>query len=36
MDLSVREVLVRIITVPNMVKAFRDENHCRCLLEAMV
>ncbi|QRM35973.1 IS1595 family transposase [Microvirga sp. VF16] len=36
MDLSVREVLARIITVPDMVRAFRDEHHCRRLLEAMV
>ena len=36
MDLSVREVLARIITVPDMVRAFQDEHHCRRLLEAMV
>ena len=36
MDLSVREVLARIITVPDIVGAFRDEHHCRRLIEAMV
>ena len=36
MDLSVREVLARITTVPDMVRAFRNEDHCRRLLEAMV
>jgi hypothetical protein len=36
MDLSVREVLVGITTVSDMVKAFQDEDHCRRLLEAMV
>jgi hypothetical protein len=36
MDLSVREVLSRITTVPDMVKVFQDEDHCRYLLEAMV
>jgi transposase-like protein len=36
MDLSVREVLARITTVSDMVRAFRDEDHCRHMLEAMV
>lgn len=36
MDLSVREVLARITTVPDMIRAFQDESHCRRLLEAMV
>jgi hypothetical protein len=36
MDLSVREVLSRITTVPDMVKVFQDEDHCRYLLEAIV
>ena len=36
MDLSVREVLARITTVSDMVRAFHDEAHCRRLLEAMV
>src|SRR4051812_48467730 len=36
MDLSVREVLVRITTVPDMVKVSQNESHCRQLLEAMV
>jgi hypothetical protein len=36
MNLSVREVLARITTVPDMVRAFQDENHCRRFLEAMV
>ncbi|MBQ0819465.1 IS1595 family transposase [Microvirga sp. HBU67558] len=36
MDLSVREVLSRITTVPDMISAFHNESHCRRLLEAMV
>jgi hypothetical protein len=36
MQLSVGEILSRITTVPDMVRAFQDENRCRCLLEAMV
>lgn len=36
MDLSVREVLARITTVPDMVRAFQNEDHCRRLLEALV
>ncbi|QRM35422.1 IS1595 family transposase [Microvirga sp. VF16] len=36
MDLSVREVLSRITTVPDMVRAFQNKSHCRRLLEAMV
>jgi hypothetical protein len=36
MDLSVREVLARITTVPDMVRAIENESHCRYLLEAMV
>ena len=32
MELSVCEVLTRITTVPDMVRAFQDESHCRrCL-----
>jgi hypothetical protein len=33
MDLSVREMLATITTVPDMVKAFQDEDQCRSLLE---
>ncbi len=36
MELSVREALSGITTVPDMVRAFQDEAHCRRLLEAMV
>ena len=36
MDLSVREALASITTVPDMVRAFQDEDHCRRLLEAMM
>jgi hypothetical protein len=36
MELSVREALSGIITVPDMVRAFQDEDRCRRLLEAMV
>ncbi len=36
MDLSIREMLARITTVPDVVKAFQDEDHCRRVLEAMV
>ena len=36
MQLSVGEILSRIATVPDMVRAFQDEDHCRSLLEAMV
>ena len=36
MQLSVGEILGRITTVPDMVRAFQDEGHCRLLLEAMV
>ena len=36
MDLSVREVLSRITTVPDMFSGFHNESHCRRLLEAMV
>ena len=36
MQLSVGEILSRITTVPDMVRAFQDEDHCRHLLEAMV
>jgi transposase-like protein len=36
MQLSVGEMLSRITTVPDMVRAFQDEGHCRHLLEAMV
>ncbi len=36
MDLSVRKVLARITTVPDMVRAFQNESYCRRLLEAMV
>ena len=36
MQLSVGEILSRITTVPDMVRAFQDEGHCRRLLEAMV
>jgi hypothetical protein len=36
MDLSVREMLARITTVPDMVKAFQDEDQCRSLLESMI
>jgi hypothetical protein len=32
MELSVREVLARITTVPDMAQAFQDEDHCRYLL----
>jgi transposase-like protein len=35
MDLSVREVLARITTVQDMVRAFQNEDHCRHLLEAL-
>jgi transposase-like protein len=36
MQLSVGEMLSKITTVPDMVRAFQDEDHCRRLLEAMV
>jgi hypothetical protein len=36
MDLSVREALARITTVPDMVEAFQGKDHCWHLLEAMV
>jgi transposase-like protein len=36
MELSIREVLARVTTVRDMVRAFQDEDHCRLLLEAMV
>jgi hypothetical protein len=36
MEVSVREALAGITTVPDMVQTFRDENHCRRLLEAML
>jgi hypothetical protein len=36
MQLSVGEILSRVTTVSNMIRAFRDEEHCRRLLEAMV
>lgn len=35
MEVSVREMLAGITTVPDMVKALHDENHCRRLLEAI-
>ena len=36
MQLPVGEILSRVTTVPDMVRAFQDEDHCRYLLEAMV
>jgi transposase-like protein len=36
MELSVRVVLASITTVPDMVRAFQDEDRCRRLLEALV
>jgi hypothetical protein len=36
MELSVREALLGITTVWDMVRAFQDEDRCRKLLEAMV
>jgi hypothetical protein len=36
MEVSVREPLAGITTVPDMVQGFQDEDHCRRLLEAMV
>jgi transposase-like protein len=36
MQLSVGEILSRITTVPDMVRAFQNEDQCRTLLEAMV
>jgi hypothetical protein len=36
MELSVRQTQSGITMVWDMVRAFWDENHCRCLLEAMV
>ena len=36
MSVAVREVLLRIHTVAEMVEAFRDEEECRRLVEAMV
>lgn len=36
MQLSVGEILSRVTTVQDMVKAFQDEDRCRRLLEAMV
>ena len=34
MDLFVREMLARIATVPDMLRALRDEDHCRHLFHA--
>jgi hypothetical protein len=36
MELFVREALLGITTAQDMVRAFQDEDRCRCLLEAMV
>ena len=36
MQLSVGEILSRVTTVSDMIRAFQEENHCRRLLEAMV
>jgi hypothetical protein len=36
MELSVRQTQSGVTMVWDMVRAFWDENHCRCLLEAMV
>jgi hypothetical protein len=36
MKLSVGEILSRVTTVSDMIRAFQDEDHCRRLLEAMV
>jgi hypothetical protein len=36
MQLSLGEILSRVTTVPDMVRAFQDEDYCRSLLEAMV
>jgi hypothetical protein len=36
MELRVREALADITTGQDTVKAFQDEDHCWCLLEAMV
>ena len=36
MQLSVGEILSRVTTVSDMIQVFKDEDHCRRLLEAMV
>ena len=36
MEASVREALSGVATVQDVIKAFKDEDHCRRLLEAMV
>lgn len=36
MQLSVGEILSRVTTVSDMIRAFQDEDHCRRLLEEMV
>jgi hypothetical protein len=36
MQLSVGEILNRVTTVSDMIRAFQNEDHCRRLLEAMV
>ncbi len=36
MQLSVGEILSRVTTVSDMIRAFQDEDHRRHLLEAMV
>ncbi len=36
MQLSVGEILSRVTTVSDMIRAFQDEDHCRRVLEALV